>query len=78
MVNLLGADPRRPARLAGAGVALADPAVHLHLYDKHDVFERRKMGHLTALGAETDVALDRAQRALAALHWIDDTTEDDR
>jgi len=78
MINLLGAGPRRPARLAGAGVALADPAVHLHLYDKHDVFERRKMGHLTALGADTDVALDRAQRALAALHWIDDTTEDDR
>ena len=28
-----------------------DPAVHLHLYDKREVFERRKMGHLTALGA---------------------------
>ena len=62
----------------GAEVALADPAVHLHLYDKRDVFERRKMGHLTALGTDTNAALDRAQRALAALDWADDATEDDR
>jgi 5-(carboxyamino)imidazole ribonucleotide synthase len=78
MVNLLGTGRRRPAVLVGAEVALADPAVHLHLYDKHDVFERRKMGHLTALGTDTDEALDRAQDALAALDWADDATEDDR
>jgi 5-(carboxyamino)imidazole ribonucleotide synthase len=78
MVNLLGTGPRRPARLAGAEVALADPAVHLHLYDKRDVFERRKMGHLTALDTDTDAALARAQHALGALLWADDTTEDDR
>ena len=64
MVNLLGTGPRRPARLLGMDAALADPAVHLHLYDKRDVFERRKMGHLTALGADVDAALDRARRAL--------------
>ena len=51
MVNLLGSGPRRDARLLGVAEALADPAVHLHLYDKRRVFERRKMGHLTALGA---------------------------
>src|SRR4029077_423185 len=56
MVNMLGTGPRRPAVLVGAGAALADPAVHLHLYDKRDVFERRKMGHLTALGGDTDEA----------------------
>ena len=50
MVNLLGTGPRRAARLLGVAEALADPAVHLHLYDKREVFERRKMGHLTALG----------------------------
>ena len=51
MVNLLGDGERRPARLPGvAEAALADPAVHLHLYDKREVFEGRKMGHLTALG----------------------------
>jgi 5-(carboxyamino)imidazole ribonucleotide synthase len=59
--------------------ALADPAVHLHLYDKRRVFERRKMGHLTALGSDVDEALARARGALAALHWADvETQEDDR
>ena len=57
MVNLLGTGPRREARLLGVAEALGDPAVHLHLYDKREVFEGRKMGHLTALGATTDQAL---------------------
>lgn len=75
MVNLLGAGPRRPARLLGAAVALADPSVHLHVYDKRRVFERRKMGHLTALGGSVEEALERARAALAGLRWADDTTE---
>jgi len=78
MVNLLGTGPRRTARLLGMDAALADPAVHLHVYDKRDVFERRKMGHLTALDIDVDAALDRARRALTTLTWADDTTEDDR
>jgi len=78
MVNLLGSGPRRAARLQGVAEALADPDVHLHLYDKRRVFERRKMGHLTALGPDVDVALERARRALAALSWADGTEEDDR
>ena len=78
MVNLLGTGVRRPAHLGGAEAALADPAVHLHVYDKRDVFERRKMGHLTALDVDVDAALDRARRALSALAWADDTTEDHR
>ncbi len=80
MVNLLGTGPRRAARLLGVAEALADPAVHLHLYDKREVFERRKMGHLTALGTTTDLALATVSEALAKLHWADDTTnaEDDR
>jgi 5-(carboxyamino)imidazole ribonucleotide synthase len=70
MVNLLGTGSRRPARLRGVAEALADPAVHLHLYDKREVFERRKMGHLTVVGAASAAeALDRARRALAALRW---------
>jgi 5-(carboxyamino)imidazole ribonucleotide synthase len=76
MVNLLGSGPRRAARLIGVEVALADPAVHLHLYDKRRVFERRKMGHLTALGADVDEALARARGALAALQWADDATKE--
>lgn len=69
MVNLLGNGSRRPARLTGVDAALADPAVHLHLYDKREVFEDRKMGHLTALGADVDEALGLARAALAALDW---------
>ncbi len=77
MVNLLGSGPRRPARLLGTAAALADPDVHLHLYDKREVFERRKMGHLTALGDDTDQALAKAAAALARLSWADDTMEED-
>ena len=78
MVNLLGTGPRRPARLDGVAAALADPAVHLHLYGKRTVFERRKMGHLTALADDLDEALARAIRAREALSWAADPTEVDR
>jgi 5-(carboxyamino)imidazole ribonucleotide synthase len=74
MVNLLGTGPRRDARLLGVADALADPAVHLHLYDKHEVFERRKMGHLTALGTTLDLALARVREARTKLRWADDAT----
>ena len=69
VVNLLGTGPQRDARLDGLGTALSDPSVHLHLYDKRQVFERRKMGHLSAIGPNVDVALERARTARAALHW---------
>jgi 5-(carboxyamino)imidazole ribonucleotide synthase len=79
MVNLLGTGPLRDACLLGVGEALADPAVHLHLYDKRRVFERRKMGHLTALGSDVDAALTAARTALAALQWGNgEMKEDDR
>ena len=74
MVNLLGAGPLRDARLdpASLGAALGDPAVHLHLYDKRRVFERRKMGHLTVTGTTVEAALDRARTGLAQLRWLDE------
>ena len=75
MVNLLGAGPNRPARLLGAETALADPSVHLHLYDKQRVFERRKMGHLTALAGTVDEALAQARAALDELHWAGEPPE---
>ena len=74
MVNLLGRGPRRTARLAGVPGALSDAAVHLHLYDKRQVFERRKMGHLSVLDSDVDRALLRARAALDKLTW----TEGDR
>jgi len=76
VVNVLGQGSRREARLLGVAAALADPAVHLHLYDKRRVFERRKMGHLTAVAADADTALAQARTALAALRWADDGTDD--
>jgi 5-(carboxyamino)imidazole ribonucleotide synthase len=79
MVNLLGSGRLLDARLVGVPSALADPAVHLHLYDKRRVFERRKMGHLTATGPDVDAALAAARRALDPLSWADDITgEEDR
>ena len=74
-VNLLGTGIRRTARLLGMPAALEDPAVHLHLYDKREVFERRKMGHLTALGDSVEAALIRARAAAGKLSWADDKRE---
>ena len=74
MVNLLGTGRPRPARLDGLGLAraMADPTVHLHVYDKQQVFERRKMGHVTAMGATTEDALSRARAAVELLTWRDE------
>ena len=69
MVNLLGTGKDRDARLGGVADALRDPGVHLHVYGKRRVFERRKMGHLTVVGTDADEALERARRARAALRW---------
>lgn len=74
MVNLWGRGRQRPARLDAASIrrALMDPTVHLHLYDKRQVFERRKMGHVTATGATLDDALASARAARDALMWQDE------
>ena len=70
MVNVLGTGPRRDARRDGVAEALSDPDVHLHVYGKREVFERRKMGHVTALGTSTDAALLAARSAAARLRWM--------
>jgi 5-(carboxyamino)imidazole ribonucleotide synthase len=77
VVNLLGTGPSRPALLEGHGLshAMADPTVHLHVYDKRMVFERRKMGHVTAIGPTVDDALDRARAAAAFVDWEDGGVE---
>ena len=71
IVNLLGTGGLRDARLLGVDEALAVPETHLHLYDKRRVFERRKMGHVTALGTTTREALERARTARSLLRWED-------
>jgi len=80
VVNLLGTGPSRPARLEPVGLArsMADPAVHLHVYDKRRVFERRKMGHVTATGSTADEALQHARAAVALLRWEGDADHDDQ
>jgi phosphoribosylaminoimidazole carboxylase (NCAIR synthetase) len=45
--------------------------VHVHLYDKRRVFERRKMGHVTALAGTAEEALERARAAAAEIGWED-------
>ena len=70
MVNLLGDGELRDARLEGVADALADPLVHVHVYDKRRVFERRKMGHLTVAGAaDVEEGLARGRVAVAKLRW---------
>ena len=77
IANLLGTGPGRPARLEPLGLARAmiDPAVHLHLYDKRQVFERRKMGHVTATAPTVAEALQRARAAGEQLRWRDEDAE---
>ena len=65
MVNILGSrnDTAAPDRAA----AMAVPGAHLHLYDKREVRVRRKMGHVTAIGADHGSVLATARRAVAAV-----------
>ena len=69
MVNLLGEGAPRDAHPTGVYEALEVPDAHLHLYDKRTVFERRKMGHVTALGATPDEAIARAREAAGHIGW---------
>jgi 5-(carboxyamino)imidazole ribonucleotide synthase len=66
MVNLLGdlwagGEPDWEAALR------ADPGVKLHLYGKRTPARGRKMGHLTVLDPDPEMALDRALAARRAL-----------
>ena len=77
VVNVLGTGPARTARIEGMADALGDPVIQVHLYDKHRVFDRRKMGHVTASGDSPDQALGRARAAGARLRWAESTNEED-
>ncbi len=69
MVNVLGEGDRRGASVEGVANALAVADTHLHLYDKAEVFDRRKMGHVTAIGGSAEEALGRAREARGHLAW---------
>lgn len=72
-VNLLGTGAEREARPAGTDLALEVPDAHLHLYDKRRVFDRRKMGHVTALAGDPASALGAARDAAGRVRWNEDT-----
>jgi 5-(carboxyamino)imidazole ribonucleotide synthase len=73
MVNVLGTG--KGDRLDGIREALRDPNLKLHLYGKANASLRRKMGHFTVLGTSVDDAIERATRAAAALHWVDERVQ---
>jgi 5-(carboxyamino)imidazole ribonucleotide synthase len=66
IANLLGdlwSDGRKPDFAA----ALTVPGTRLHLYEKHSPRPGRKMGHLSAIGATVEEALDRVKSAYGFL-----------
>jgi 5-(carboxyamino)imidazole ribonucleotide synthase len=70
LVNLLGTGSARPARPTGLERALAVPGCSVHLYGKRTIFERRKMGHITAVDVGgPEAALARAREAAAVIGW---------
>ncbi len=70
MVNILGTG--EGDRLGGIDDVLTDPQLKLHIYGKAHAAMRRKMAHFTVLGTSIDDAIARAERARAALRWIDE------
>ena len=70
IANLLGdlwLDEAGKPREVAFDRALAVPGVRLHLYEKLKPRKGRKMGHLSAVGATADEAVERVLRAKAAL-----------
>jgi 5-(carboxyamino)imidazole ribonucleotide synthase len=66
MVNVLGHRSGVPAT-QGLAEALSVPGVAVHLYGKHEVKPRRKMGHVTALGTDPVETRHRAETAAALI-----------
>lgn len=66
IANLLG-DLWNDGRKPDFAAALAVAGTRLHLYEKHSARPGRKMGHLSAIGATVDEALERVKQAYALL-----------
>ena len=70
IANLLGdvwLDPDGKLREPRFDAALAVPGVRLHLYEKHVPRKGRKMGHLSAVGASADEAVELVLQAKSLL-----------
>lgn len=70
MINLLGAG-HGSGRAHGLEKALAVPGAHPHIYGKARSVPGRKMGHLTALGANSEEAFELASRAANCITFGD-------
>jgi len=58
VANILGdVDGREEAALSGVEALLATETVSLHWYGKREVYNLRKMGHLTSVGTEPETVL---------------------
>ena len=67
MVNLLGSAYDQPARALAAAYEAGGGGAKVHLYGK-EVRPGRKLGHVTVVDKDPDVALTRARAAVEALH----------
>lgn len=67
MANLLGDEAGTGRGMASVATALEAADVAIHLYGKAEARRGRKMGHLTALDATADAALERVTEARNAL-----------
>jgi 5-(carboxyamino)imidazole ribonucleotide synthase len=70
IANLLGEvwlDEKGELKEPHFDAALAVPGVRLHLYEKHRPRKGRKMGHLSAVGATAEEAVERVLRATSLL-----------
>jgi 5-(carboxyamino)imidazole ribonucleotide synthase len=70
IVNLLGEvwlEADGTAKVPNFDAALEVPGVRLHLYEKHRPRKGRKMGHLSAIGATADEAVELVLKAKALL-----------
>jgi 5-(carboxyamino)imidazole ribonucleotide synthase len=66
IANLLG-DLWNDGSKPDFAAALSVPGTRLHLYEKHSPRPGRKMGHLSAIGATVEEALDRVKSAYGFL-----------
>jgi len=58
LANILGdVEKRQEARLDGVDDALRTDTISLHWYGKREVYNLRKMGHITTVGEDPDTAL---------------------
>jgi 5-(carboxyamino)imidazole ribonucleotide synthase len=68
MVNLLAARSG-VSNISGVEKALRIPGVNLHIYGKKLTRPNRKMGHITALGASVEEALEKAIKAASFISF---------